>query len=147
MNKKEEEEKKKKEEEIKQKNLLQNTLTNDELLPNINRSIETTDKLRMSRLKYNSLPNDLIPRLENINKKKEEKKIEIQKPILNYPLSAIGLLKSDFGNGYFLFGTATLIAPSVILTCAHNLYSPILKRKAQYMTFYMDLTNGKYLKD
>ena len=147
MNKKEEEEKKKKEEEIKQKNLLQNTLTNDELLPNINRSIETTDKLRMSRLKYPSLPNDLIPRLENINNKKEEKKIEIQKPILNYPLSAIGLLKSDFGNGYFLFGTATLIGPSVILTCAHNLYSPILKRKAQYMTFYMDLTNGKYLKD
>lgn len=43
-----------------------------------------------------------------------------------FPYYCIGLLVSyfDLGNGYVMkgSGTATLVAPDVIITCAHNLY-------------------------
>ena len=151
------EEEKKKEEEIKKEKEKEKEIKteeekkilaisqNNEILKNINHSLETTNKLQMSGLKFPSSPNEYNSKIHNIENQKNEEIKNI--PKLNYPLSAIGLLKSDFGKGYFLYGTATLIAPEIILTCAHNIYSPVLKKKAEYITFYMDLTNGVYLKE
>ena len=138
--KKEEEKKidKKKESQIENKKIFQN----NEILENINQSLETKDKLRMSELKFPISSEDLNLISQNTKKVNEQKQT-----LINYPISAIGLLKSDFGKGYFLYGTATLIGPDIILTCAHNVYSPVLKKKAEYITFYMDLTRGQFLKE
>lgn len=43
----------------------------------------------------------------------------------DYPYSSIGLLSANFkinGREYIGSGTATLVAPNVVLTCAHNVY-------------------------
>ena len=139
------EEEKKKEEEIKKEKEKEKEIKteeekkilaisqNNEILKNINHSLETTNKLQMSGLKFPSSPNEYNSKIHNIENQKNEEIKNI--PKLNYPLSAIGLLKSDFGKGYFLYGTATLIAPEIILTCAHNIYSPVLKKKSRIYNF------------
>ena len=146
---KKEEEKKKENKNESQivKNLISSISSqNNYIIQNLSHSLETKDKLRMSALKFPLPSDDFNKILKNNTKAKKENENE-KKTLINYPISAIGLLKSDFGKGYFLYGTATLIAPDIILTCAHNVYSPVLKKKAEYITFYMDLTNGHFLKE
>ena len=142
---KKEEEKKKENKNESQivKNLISSISSqNNYIIQNLSHSLETKDKLRMSELKFPISSEDLNLISQNTKKVNEQKQT-----LINYPISAIGLLKSDFGKGYFLYGTATLIGPDIILTCAHNVYSPVLKKKAEYITFYMDLTNGHFLKE
>ena len=55
-----------------------------------------------------------FPNSEQIHKEIEDTKI--------YPYCSIGLLTGKFGEKEY-FGTGCLIAPSVVLTCAHNLYN------------------------
>ena len=112
------------------------TTKNESTLKEIYKSLETAKNFEMSALKN-------PPKLEqskgilglNLTKKQE----------VNYPLSAIGLLKCDYGNGLTMFGTGTLINLNMVITCAHVLYSPILKRRCESATFYLNLSDGKYL--
>ena len=117
------------------KNLVKTT-KNESTLKEIYKSLETAKNFEMSALNN-------PPKLE------EQKGILglsiLKKQLVNYPLSAIGLLKCDYGNGLTMFGTGTLINLNMIITCAHVLYSPILKRRCESATFYLNLSNGKYL--
>ena len=89
------------------------------ILNQIQRSIKTVNPLTMSVL---SNP------LGTVSEPEQKTSSQLNKEI-NYPISSIGLLKSDFGSGIILFGTATLISQNCILTCAHLLYNPILKKQ------------------
>ena len=106
-----------------------------ELLTQIKSSISTTNPLTMSPLTN-------PPKNESISNPQKE-----EKPQVNYPISAIGLIKSDFGDGLVIYGTGTLIAPKIVLTCAHLLYNPILKKKIRTATFYMNIHRGVSLKE
>jgi V8-like Glu-specific endopeptidase len=149
----------KKKEELK-KNENYKTLTNKEkILYDIAKSLETKDNLYMSELK--NIPNITLLKTnydfigigtkymknEEEEKKSQNSQNNLQKEKLNYPLSAIGLLKCDYGNGFFVYGTGTLISPSIVLTCAHILYNPVMKKKAENVTFYMNLNNGQFLNE
>ena len=109
---------------------------NDSTLKEIYKSLETAKNFEMSVLKN-------PPILE------ESKGILglniLQKQKVNYPLSAIGLLQCNYGNGLTMYGTGTLINLNMVLTCAHVLYSPILKKRCESATFYLNLSEGKYL--
>ena len=109
---------------------------NDSTLKEIYKSLETAKNFEMSVLKN-------PPKLE------ESKGILglniLQKQKVNYPLSAIGLLQCNYGNGLTMYGTGTLINLNMVLTCAHVLYSPILKKRCESATFYLNLSEGKYL--
>ena len=109
----------------------------EKLLNQIKHSIQTNNPIKMSPITNPPLP-QVAPDANNPIPQKTE---------LNYPISAIGLLKSDFGSGIILFGTATLISPSCILTCAHLLYNPILKKQVITATFYLNLHNGIPLRE
>ena len=111
---------------------------NQATLKEVYKSLETTKNFEMSTLKYP--PNFSDDRLY-MDKKDETKKVKH----VNYPISSIGLLKCDYGNGLIIYGTGTLIGLNMVLTCAHILYSPILKRRCNKATFYLNLSNGKYL--
>ena len=115
------------------------TNKNKATLEEIYKSLETAKNFEMSTLK-------------NPPKFEEEKKgildiglSPLQKQAVNYPLSAIGLLKCDYGNGLVMYGTGALINLNMVLTCAHALYSPILKKRCDSAIFYLNLSNGKYL--
>lgn len=107
------------------------------ILNQIQRSIKTVNPLTMSVL---SNPPGTVSEPEQKTSSQLNKEI-------NYPISSIGLLKSDFGSGIILFGTATLISQNCILTCAHLLYNPILKKQIITATFYLDLHNGIPLRE
>ena len=111
---------------------------NKATLKEIYQSLETIRNFEMSTLK--KPPNYLDDNL-NIENKEQNKKLKH----VNYPLSAIGLLKCDYGNGLIIYGTGTLVALNMVLTCAHILYSPILKRRCTKVTFFLNLSEGKYL--
>ena len=114
-------------------NILTNLIKskNDTTLKEIYKSLETAKNFEMSNLKN-------PPKLdESLN--------ILQKQKVNYPLSAIGLLQCDYGNGLTMYGTGTLINLNMVLTCAHVLYSPILKKRCESATFYLNLSEGKYL--
>ena len=116
------------------KNMLKTT-KNESTLKEIYNSLETARNFEMSALKN-------PPKLEE---PKGLLSIVLQKQPVNYPLSAIGLLKCDYGKGLTMFGTGTLINLNMVITCAHVLYSPILKRRCESATFYLNLSEGKYL--
>ena len=108
---------------------------NESTLKEIYKSLETAKNFEMSFLK-------------NPQKFEESKGLFgdlLKKKTVNYPLSAIGLLRCDYGNGLSMYGTGTLINLNMVLTCAHVLYSPILKRRCESAIFYLNLSNGKYL--
>ena len=116
------------------KNMLKTT-KNESTLKEIYNSLETARNFEMSALKN-------PPKLEE---PKGLLSSVLQKQPVNYPLSAIGLLKCDYGKGLTMFGTGTLINLNMVITCAHVLYSPILKRRCESATFYLNLSEGKYL--
>ena len=119
------------------KNLL-STPKNVSTLEEIYASLETEKAFEMSKIKNppNFSDERIILANQGINKKVKH---------VNYPLSAIGLLECDYGNGLIVYGTGTLIGLNYVLTCAHILYSPVLKRRCNRAIFYMNLSNGKYL--
>lgn len=123
------------------KTLLNDTINPDnvalKVLNQIQSSIKTVNPLTMSAL---SNPPGESPQPDQKNPSQLNKEI-------NYPISSIGLLKSDFGSGIILYGTATLISQNCILTCAHLLYNPILKKQIITATFYLDLHNGIPLRE
>jgi len=116
------------------KNILKET-KNESTLKEIYKSLETARNFEMSSLKNPPKLKEPKGLLGNI----------LQKQIVNYPLSAIGLLKCDYGNGLTMFGTGTLINLNMVITCAHVLFSPVLKRRCESATFYLNLSEGKYL--
>ena len=120
---------------------LLNPPKNTSTLQEVYQSLETNKTFEMSTLK--NPPNFSDDRIYMENKEEEEQ--PKKKKHVNYPLSAIGLLKCDYGNGLIVYGTGTLISLNMVLTCAHVLFSPILKRRCNKVTFYMNLSNGKYL--
>ena len=73
---------------------------NKATLKEIYQSLETIRNFEMSTLK--KPPNYLDDNL-NIENKEQNKKLKH----VNYPLSAIGLLKCDYGNGLIIYGTGT----------------------------------------
>ena len=107
---------------------------NQATLKEVYKSLETIKNFEMSKLKYP--PNFSDERLY-MDKKDETKKVKH----VNYPISAIGLLKCDYGNGLIIYGTGTLVALNMVLTCAHILYSPVLKKRCNKATFYL---NGNF---
>ena len=111
---------------------------NEATLKEIYQSLETLKTYEMSTLK--NPPNFKDESLHIDNKEQNKKSKHV-----NYPLSAIGLLKCDYGDGLVMYGTGTLVGLNSVLTCAHILYSPVLKRRCNKATFYMNLSNGKYL--
>ena len=111
---------------------------NDRTLEQIYESLKTLKNFEMSELKN-------PPKFEGATTGFLGLSLLQQKTQVNYPLSAIGLLKCDYGNGLTMYGTGTLINLNMVLTCAHVLYSPILKRKCESAMFYLNLSNGKYL--
>ena len=111
---------------------------NKATLKEVYQSLETIKNYEMSLLKNS--PNFSDERLY-IDNKEQNKKVKH----VNYPLSAIGLLKCDYGNGLIMYGTGTLVGLNMVLTCAHILYSPILKRRCNKATFYLNLSKGKCL--
>ena len=115
---------------------------NESTLKEVYQSLETIKTFEMSFLKNPPKFSDdrLIIGIDN----KEQKQPKKTKHV-NYPLSAIGLLKCDYGNGLILYGTGTLVGLNMVLTCAHILYSPILKRRCNSAIFYLNLSEGKYL--
>ena len=119
------------------KNLLSSP-KNVSTLEEIYASLETEKAFEMSKIKNppNFSDERIILANQGINKKVKH---------VNYPLSAIGLLECDYGNGLIVYGTGTLIGLNYVLTCAHILYSPVLKRRCNRAIFYMNLSNGKYL--
>ena len=144
--------------EYKRKKTIKIEQTKEKILHDMAKSLETKNNLYMSELQ--NIPNISLLK-NNINveigsyymkneEKEEEQKSENnqqEKPKVNYPLSAIGLLKCDYGNGFYIYGTGTLISPSMVLTCAHILYNPVMKKKAENVTFYMNLNNGLFLNE
>ena len=142
--KKEEKEKEKNENPNKSKekavDLLKNIFgatKNEATLKEIYKSIETGKNFEMSALKN-------PPKLEEESKDNIDL-IPLKKQLVNYPLSAIGLLRCDYGNGIVMYGTGTLINLNMVITCAHVLYSPVLKRRCESAMFYLNLSKGKYL--
>ena len=115
-----------------------NAPKNKETLAEVYKSLETNKTYEMSILKYP--PNFSDERLF-IDNKEENKKVKH----VNYPLSAIGLLKCVYESGLIMYGTGTLINLNMVLTCAHILYSPVLKKRCNKVTFYLNLSKGKYL--
>ena len=111
---------------------------NKATLKEIYQSLETKKNYEMSTLKN---PPVLSNEKLSSDNKEQNKKVKH----VNYPLSAIGLLKCDYGDELIMYGTGTLVSLNMVLTCAHILYSPILKRRCNKATFYMNLSNGKYL--
>ena len=109
---------------------------NKTTLSSIYKSIETENKLEMSLIKYPPGFQDEKLYLGNFLTKEK---------YVNYPLSAIGLLRCDYGNNVYIFGTATLINNNMIVTCAHILNSPIYKTKCNSAKFFLNLYNGKTL--
>ena len=107
-------------------------------LEEIYKSLETEKAFEMSKIK--NPPNFSEDRLTFGNQEMNKKMKHV-----NYPLSAIGLLQCDYGNNLIVYGTGTLIGLNYVLTCAHILYSPVLKRRCNRAIFYMNLSNGKYL--
>ena len=118
------------------KTMLQTT-KNESTLKEIYQSLETAKNFEMSALKN-------PPKLEESQGILGLNILKKQEPV-NYPLSAIGLLKCDYGNGLTMFGTGTLINLNMVITCAHVLFSPILKRRCESATFFLNLSKGKYL--
>ena len=51
-----------------------------------------------------------------------------------YPYCCIGLITSKFEEETF-YGTGCLIAPKIVLTCAHNIYNKTLKKTATELKF------------
>ena len=134
-------------------NLIQNK---EKILHDMAVSLETKNNLYMSELQ--NVPNISLLKnnynveigsfyMKNEEKEEEKKSEQEKKQKVNYPLSAIGLLKCDYGNGFFIYGTGTLISSSMVITCAHILYNPIMKKKAENVTFYMNLNNGFFLNE
>ena len=135
------EEKKKNDINKKTLNLFKNILTaprNQSTLQEIYESLQTNKNFEMSTLKN---PPNFSDERVYIENQKENKKVKH----VNYPLSAIGLLKCDYGNDLVIYGTGTLIGLNMVLTCAHILYSPVLKRRCNNATFYLNLFKGKCL--
>lgn len=58
-----------------------------------------------------------------------------------YPYSAIGYVTGKFKDTFF-YGTGCLIAPNIVLTCAHNVYDRSSKEEAIHLQFTPGL-NGK----
>ena len=114
------------------------TPKNVSTLEEIYKSLETEKAFEMSKIK--NPPNFSDDRLILSNQEANKKMKHV-----NYPLSAIGLLQCDYGNGLIVYGTGTLIGLNYVLTCAHILYSPVLKRRCNSAIFYMNLSGGKYL--
>ena len=98
------------------------TNKNKSTLDDMYKSLETDKNFEMSALKY-------PPKYEEEEKKGILNLNLLKKQKVNYPLSAIGLLKCEYSNGLTMYGTGTLINLNMVLTCAHVLYSPILKKK------------------
>ena len=110
------------------------TTKNESTLKEIYKSLETSKNFEMSALKN---PPNLEKPMLGLNILQHQK--------VNYPLSAIGLLQCNYGNGLTMYGTGTLINFNMVLTCAHVLYSPILKKRCESAIFYLNLSDGKYL--
>ena len=110
------------------------TTKNESTLKEIYKSLETSKNFEMSALKN---PPNLEKPMLGLNILQQQK--------VNYPLSAIGLLQCNYGNGLTMYGTGTLINFNMVLTCAHVLYSPILKKRCESAIFYLNLSDGKYL--
>ena len=136
-----EEEKKKKQAKYKSLRFFRNIVLapkNKSTLKQVYQSLETVKNFEMSTLKNPPNFDDERVYLENKEQNKKRKHV-------NYPLSAIGLLKCDYGNDLIMYGTGTLVSLNMVLTCAHILYSPVLKRRCNNAVFYLNLSNGKYL--
>ena len=52
---------------------------------------------------------------------------------------------NSFGKVIKANGTAILVAPNVILTCAHNVYSKNILSEAQKIIFFLGLNGDKTL--
>ena len=135
----------------KSKDLTPRQLTKDKLIEKFKTLVETKNESTLKEI-YKSLEtakNFEMSVLKNPPKLEESKGILglniLQKQKVNYPLSAIGLLQCNYGNGLTMYGTGTLINLNMVLTCAHVLYSPILKKRCESATFYLNLSEGKYL--
>ena len=135
----------------KSKDLTPRQLTKDKVIEKFKVLVETKNESTLKEI-YKSLEtakNFEMSVLKNPPKLEESKGILglniLQKQKVNYPLSAIGLLQCNYGNGLTMYGTGTLINLNMVLTCAHVLYSPILKKRCESATFYLNLSEGKYL--
>jgi V8-like Glu-specific endopeptidase len=55
---------------------------------------------------------------------------------LEYPYSTIGIIAMRHRGGDYKQGTGFLIAPNIVLTCAHNLYDIFTKKTFYEINFY-----------